>query len=150
LTVFHLRGPLRLVSVDDFLPEAYSRARKARIFMQGVKMIEPKTKRAYLIGLPVVAVIYFLIYWLLLAQAIGIGDSANPVLPPVHGMALSILNFPMMYLYVPLGDWLEPLLSDNGVLYLFAGLNSLFWGAGIVTLGIWTRQLKKRKPIAES
>ncbi len=117
--------------------------------MQGVKMIEPKTKRAYLIGLPVVAVIYFLMYLFLLAQAIAVGDSADPVLPPIHGIALAILNFPMMYLYVPLGDWLEPLLSDNGVLYLFAGLNSLFWGAGIVTLGIWTRQLKKRRSNAE-
>lgn len=115
-----------------------------------MKAVRRQTKRAYLIGLPVVAAIYGLIYLVLLAQSIGIGDSANPVLPPAHGMALSILNFPMMYLYVPLGDWLEPLLSDNGVLYLFAGLNSLFWGAGIVTLGIWTRQLKKRKSNAES
>ena len=114
-----------------------------------MKAVRRQTKRAYLIGLPVVAVIYFLIYFFLFAQAIGIGDSANPVLPPAHGMALSILNFPMMYLYIPLGDWLEPLLSDNGVLYLFAGLNSLFLGAGIVTLGIWIRQLKKRKSIAE-
>lgn len=112
-------------------------------------MIKAKTKRAYLIGIPVVAAIYCLIYLFLLAQAIAIGDSANPVLPPVHGMALAILNFPMMYLYIPLGDWLEPLLSDNGVLFLFAGLNALFWGAGIVSLGMWTRQLKKRKPIVK-
>jgi len=25
LTIFHLRGPLRIVSVDDFLSEAYAR-----------------------------------------------------------------------------------------------------------------------------
>ena len=114
-----------------------------------MKSIRRQTKRAYLIGLPVVAVIYFPIYFFLFAQAIAIGDSADPVLPPAHGMALAILNFPMMYLYVPLGDWLEPLLSDNGVLCLFAGLNSLFWGAGIVTLGIWASQLKKRRSKAE-
>ena len=113
-------------------------------------MIKPKTKRAYLIGLPVVAVIYCLIYLFLFAQAIAIGDSADPVLPPAHGMTLAILNFPMMYLYIPLGDWLEPLLSDNGVLFLFAGFNSLFWGAGIVTLGIWTSQLMKRRSNAET
>ena len=114
-----------------------------------MKAVRRQTKRAYLIGLPVVAVIYFLIYFFLFAQAIGIGDSANPVLPPAHGMTLAILNFPMMYLYIPLGDWLEPLLSDNGVLFLFAGLNALFWGAGIVTLGIWTSQLMKRRSNAE-
>ena len=32
LTIFHLRGPLRLVSVDDFLPEAYSRAGKRELY----------------------------------------------------------------------------------------------------------------------
>ena len=31
LTIFRLRGPLRLVSVDDFLSEAYARTGKARI-----------------------------------------------------------------------------------------------------------------------
>jgi hypothetical protein len=43
----------------------------------------------------------------------------------------------MMYLYVPLGDWLEQFLTDNGVLYLFAGINGLVWGAIVASLTLW-------------
>ena len=38
LTNFRLRGPLRLVSVDDFLSEAYGRTDQAEFLVQGVKV----------------------------------------------------------------------------------------------------------------
>ena len=37
-TISHLRGPLRLVSVDDFLPEAYGRTDQAEFLVQSVKV----------------------------------------------------------------------------------------------------------------
>lgn len=43
-------------------------------------------------------------------------------------MALTILNFPMMYLWYPIGEWLKPYLTDDGVISLFAKVNALVWG----------------------
>jgi hypothetical protein len=81
-----------------------------------------------------VGVVEFLVYLGLAGAAIAIGDSTHPVLSFPHGLALMILSFPMMYVYVPIGDWLEPYLTDNGVLCLFAALNAAFWGLALTAV----------------
>ena len=82
----------------------------------------------YLMCAGVVAVTYHVIYLRLFYEAVAIGDTANPVLSPLHGLALTILNFPMMYLWSPLGDWLKPHLTDDGVISLFTKINAVVWG----------------------
>lgn len=96
---------------------------------------------AHAVGIPIVAAVFYSAHQALIWHAVAIGDTANPALSPIHDIGLDILNFPMMYLYVPLGDWLEPLFTDNGVLRIFSGINGLVWGLGIVSLGTW---IKKR------
>ena len=58
----------------------------------------------------------------------AIGDSADRVSSSLQVLAVGILNFPMMYLWFPLGEWLKPYLTDDGVISLFAKINSLVWG----------------------
>ena len=41
-TIFHLRGPLRLVSVEDFLSEAYPRNDKARVLYRAIRARRPR------------------------------------------------------------------------------------------------------------
>jgi hypothetical protein len=67
----------------------------------------------------------------LLGEVIAIGDTANPVVPPTLDLTVGILNFPMFYLWFPVGEWLKPYLTDNGVMELFVALNAVFW-AGVV------------------
>ena len=88
----------------------------------------------YLFGVPTVGVIYHFADLRLLYEAVAIGDTAHPVLSPLHGFALTILNFPMMYLWFPIGEWLKPLLTDDGVISLFAKINALVWGFLVIWL----------------
>jgi hypothetical protein len=67
----------------------------------------------------------------LLGEVIAIGDTANPVVPPALDLAVGVLNFPTFYLWSPVGDWLQPYLTDNGVIELFVAINAIFW-TGVV------------------
>ena len=99
---------------------------------QGLRSCEPtswaRRWAPYLVGVPIAGICYHAIYYRVFAQAVAIGDSANPVLSPLHGITLSVLNFPMMYLWFPIGEWLKPHLTDDGVYSLFAKINALVWG----------------------
>lgn len=78
---------------------------------------------------PVTSAVFHVNVWLM-AQAIAIGDTANPVLPMWLSLALELSTFPAGYLLFPkggVGDWLKPYLTDNGVLELSAALNAAFW-----------------------
>ena len=84
----------------------------------------------YLIGVPVLGALYAVVYLRLLEAAIGIGDSDNPVLSLPHGVAMTVLSFPMRTLCNPLcGDVLKKRLGDNGTIYVFVGINAVIWGA---------------------
>lgn len=98
----------------------------------------------YLVFVPTIGFIYHFAYLRLSYQALAIGDSAHPVLSPLHGIALSILNFPMIYLWFPLGDWLKLHLTDNGVFSLFARINALVWGFAVTWLGTFIIQRGRR------
>jgi hypothetical protein len=99
----------------------------------------------YVVGVPIVGVIYHFAYLRLFYEAVAIGDTANPVLSPAHGIALTILNFPMMYLWVPVGDWLKPHLTDDGVISLFAKINALVWGFLVTWLTLFIIQRSRRR-----
>jgi len=76
------------------------------------------------------APLYWAIFHLsmrLMGEVIAIGDTANPVVPYWLGASLTPLQFPMFYLWFPVGEWLKPHLTDNGVLELFAAIDALFW-----------------------
>ena len=82
----------------------------------------------FAVGIPTIGITCHAVWYRLFGEAVAIGDTAHPVLSPLHGVALSILNFPMMYLWFPIGEWLKPHLTDDGVISLFAKINALFWG----------------------
>ena len=82
----------------------------------------------FVVGIPVIGITYHAVWYRLFGEAVAIGDTAHPVLSPLHGVALSILNFPMMNLWFPIGEWLKPHLTDDGVISLFAKINALVWG----------------------
>jgi hypothetical protein len=88
----------------------------------------------YVVGVPTFGVIYHFIYLRLLYQVVAINDSAHPVLSPLQSAALTILNFPMMYLWFPVGEWLKPHLGDDGVVSLFSKINALVWGVLVTSL----------------
>ncbi len=101
----------------------------------------------FLVGVPAIGVCYHSLYYWLAAEAQGIADSANPVLSPLHGIALSILNFPMMYLWFPIGEWLKPHLTDDGVFSLFAKINALVWGFSVTWAACFVFRLATRKSV---
>lgn len=84
----------------------------------------------YLLAIPAIAVAYYCVYMALAGAAIAIGDSGNPVLSVPHGVALSILSFPMMTLWSYVGgDWIKQYIGDNATMFLFTGINGVLWGA---------------------
>jgi hypothetical protein len=91
---------------------------------------------------------YYFVYLRLFYQAVAIGDTDHPVLSPLHSAALTVLNFPMMYL--PSG-WLRPHLTDDGIISLFAKINAVYWGFVATWLGIFIiqRGRKSRTKIRE-
>lgn len=99
----------------------------------------------YVVGVPIVGVIYHFVYLRLLYEAVAIGDTAHPVLSPLHSIALAILNFPMMYLWFPIGEWLKPHLTDDGVISLFAKINALVWGFLITWVVLFIIQRSRRR-----
>ena len=99
----------------------------------------------YLVGVPIIGVIYHFAYLQLLYEAVAIGDTAHPVLSPLHGVALTILNFPMMYLWFPIGEWLKPHLTDDGVISLFAKINALVWGFLVIWLASFIIQRSRKR-----
>jgi len=100
---------------------------------------------SYVVGVPIICVIYHFVYLRLLYEAVAIADTAHPVLSPLHGVALTILNFPMMYLWFPIGEWLKPHLTDDGVISLFATINALVWGFFVVWLALFIIQCSRRR-----
>jgi hypothetical protein len=89
--------------------------------------------------------LYFLVYRPLFWAAVAIGDSAHPTLSLPHGLTLTVLNFPMMYL-TPWGDALKPSLGDNGTILLFTAINAILWGLLLswVSGHPWSRIIKRR------
>jgi hypothetical protein len=74
----------------------------------------------------------------LLGKLITIGDGANPIVPAALSVTVGVLNFPMFYLWFPIGEWLKPHLSDNGVMEMFVSVNALFWVSVARWLLAWT------------
>ncbi len=99
----------------------------------------------YLFGVPIIGVIYHSAYIRVCYEAVAIGDTAHPVLSPLHSVVLAILNFPMMYLWFPIGEWLKPHLTDDGVFSLFAKINALVWGLFVIWLASLIIQHTRRK-----
>ena len=116
-------------------------------------LASPKRERGryrwvvYLVGVPTIGICYHSLYYWLAAEAQGIADSANPVLSPLHGIALSFLNFPMMYLWFPIGEWLKPHVTDDGVFSLFAKINALVWGFLVTWVACFVFRFAKRKSV---
>lgn len=100
---------------------------------------------SYVVGVPIIGVIYHFAYLRLLYEAVAIGDTAHPVLSALHGVALTILNFPMMYLWFPIGKWLKPHLTDDGAISLFATINALVWGFLVMWLALFIIQRSRRR-----
>jgi hypothetical protein len=69
------------------------------------------------------------IHWRVTAEACAIGDTENPVLSPGHAIAFTLASFPTLALWDSVGEWLKPLLGDNGVIDLFLAVDAVFWAA---------------------
>jgi hypothetical protein len=78
---------------------------------------------------PILSLVVYHVHLRLIYEAVAIGDTPNGMLSPWHGAALTVLGFPMFYLWEPVGVWLKEILTDDGVIDLFAGINALFWGS---------------------
>ena len=101
----------------------------------------------YLIGVPIVALLYFPLYMTLFGIAYGNGESArpDPLIGVLTGIPLVALNFPLMYLLdlsVPLGISVP----YEAVLFLIR-MNGILWGLGITwSAGKLWRRINYRSP----
>jgi hypothetical protein len=81
-----------------------------------------------------VAVVYLVVYIVVFSISFGYGD-ARVAVPPVLGLIVAVLSFPMLYL----GDSIDPLLRATGhwwgddlnLVLAFAVMNAVLWGVVI-------------------
>jgi hypothetical protein len=101
----------------------------------------------YLVGVPLVAVLYFPLYIGLfgLAFALGTSRDADPVFCVSIGILVWILGFPLMnllYLAQPLR-----IVVPNEAIYILPAINAVLWGFFVTWLlgKLWRRRAPAAK-----
>jgi len=102
---------------------------------------------AYAIGVPLVALLYCLIFLKLWGELFVLGDSPFPIKPPISlKVSVHVLGFPLLYLLnigsvermaLRIVPGIEPLI-------FFTVLNGVFWGISIVSIGLLMYRRKHR------
>src|SRR5262245_55759105 len=93
---------------------------------------------AYVIGIPAVAILHFLLFLGALGDAFVAGEGGGSV-PFFPGAITIVLGFPFFYLLSidSLVDSFKPILTDNQMIFVVTGLSGIFWGFVVVSIGLF-------------
>lgn len=104
---------------------------------------------AYVIGVPLIALVYYPIFLKLFGDLFALGDSPFPRKAPLWlKVSVNVLAFPFLYLLniESLERAVERILPDTETLFFFTALNGVFWGGSIVSIGLLIYRRKHRSP----
>lgn len=98
---------------------------------------------SYLIGVPSVAVVHFLLFLSSYGEAFAAGEDGGSA-PFLTGAIAVVLGFPFFFLLMndSFVDSLRPALSDNQMVYVVTSLNSIFWGFALVSVWVFIHKRK--------
>jgi len=94
---------------------------------------------AYAIGVPLVALLYCPIFLKLWGELFTFGDSPFPIKPPISlKVSVHVLGFPLLYLLniESVERMALRILPGTEPLIFFTGLNGVFWGVFLVSIGL--------------